>query len=69
MRGDPRLVALQRLLIELRRAEVPVHGGKIAEAEPFRPEVEVVRAVLDHASTVPLKARAERTRGNPSNLS
>ena len=33
MRGDLRFVALQRLLVELRRAEVPMHGGKIAEAE------------------------------------
>ena len=57
MRGDMRFVTLQRLLIELRRAEVPVDGCKIAKAEPVPAEVDVVRTVLDHASSVPLKAR------------
>ena len=56
MRGDPRFLALQRLLVELRRAEVPVHRGKIAEAEPFRPEVDVARAVLDHRARPSLSA-------------
>ncbi len=58
MRRDLRFVALQRVLIELRRAEVPVDRGKIAEAEPVRAEAEIVRPVLDHASSVPLQARA-----------
>ena len=58
MRGDLRFVALQCVLVELRRAEVPVDRGKLAEAEPFRAEVNVVRAVLDHASSV-LRRRAK----------
>jgi hypothetical protein len=49
MRGDARFVALQRVLVELRRAEAPVDRGKIAEAEPVRAEVDIVRPVLDHA--------------------
>jgi hypothetical protein len=43
IRGDPRLGALQRVLVELRRAKVPVDRGKITEAEPFRAEVEIMR--------------------------
>ncbi len=56
MRGDSRFVALQSVLVELRRAEIPVNGGKIAEAEPIRAELHIVRAVLDHP-WVPLEAR------------
>ncbi len=49
MRGDTRFIALQRVLVELRRAEIPVDPGKIAEAETVRAEVDIVRPVLDHA--------------------
>ena len=52
MRGDPRFVALQRVLVELRRAEVPVDLGKIAETETVRAEVDIMRPVLDHVSSV-----------------
>ena len=38
MRGDLGFIALQRVLIELRRAEVPVDRGKIAEAERSAPK-------------------------------
>ena len=49
MRGDPRFVALQRVLVELRRAEIPVDRGQIAEAETVRAAVDIMRPVLDHA--------------------
>ena len=52
MRGDTRFIALQRVLVELRRAEIPVDLGKIAEAEPVRAEVDIMRPVLDHVSSV-----------------
>ena len=55
--GDLRLVALQRVLVELRRAEVPVDRLKIAEAKPVRAEVEIMRAVLDHPEHSPFKVR------------
>ena len=46
--GDVRLVTLQRVLVELRRAEVPVDARQVAEPESIRPEVRVVCACLDH---------------------
>ena len=48
MRRDVGFVALQRLLVELRRAEVPMNGGKVAKAELIRAEVDVARPILDH---------------------
>ena len=65
MRGDKRFVALQRLLIKLRRAEVPVDRGKIAEAEPFRAEVGVARPILDHPELFP-RGAPERARQSTS---
>ena len=56
MRGDVGFVALQRLLVELRRAEVPMNRGKIAEAEPFRAEIDVMRPILDHRARPSLSA-------------
>src|ERR1700677_5097103 len=52
MRGDTRFIALQRVLVELRRAEIPVDLGKISEAETVRAEVDIMRPVLDHVSSV-----------------
>jgi hypothetical protein len=37
-----------------------VDRGQIAEAEPFRAEVEIMLPVLDHASGVPLQSALER---------
>ncbi len=67
MRGDLRFVALQRMLIELRRSEIPVDRGKIAEAKPVRAEVEIVRPVFDHPDRSP-KGAPRCTRANPSNF-
>ena len=53
MRGDTRFIALQRVLVELRRAEIPVDPGKIAEAETVRAEVDIMRPVLDHRERSP----------------
>ena len=69
MRGDTRFVASQRVLVKLRRAEVPVNRGKIAEAEPVRAEGDVVRPVLDHASSVPRMARLNGLHANPQSES
>ena len=66
MRGDLRFVALQRVLIELRRAEVPVDRLKVAESEPVRAKVDIVRPVLDHASSVPLEGAPGGARAYPS---
>ena len=65
MRGDLRFVALQRVLIELGRAEVPVDRLKVAESEPFRAKVDIVRPVLDHASSVPRGCAPKGMRANP----
>ena len=50
MRGDTRFVALQRVLVELRRAEIPMDPREIAEAEAVRTPVDIMRPVLDHLS-------------------
>src|SRR6185312_10664291 len=65
VRRDPRLVALERLLVELRRAEIPADRGQVSEAEPLRAEACVTRPVVDHVVTVPV---AQNARENPSNL-
>ena len=57
--GDLRLVALQRVLVELRRAEVPVDRFKVAEAEPVRAEVEIMHSILDHPEHSPFKGAPE----------
>ena len=62
MRGDLRFVALQRVLVELRRAEVPVDRGKIAEPEPVRAEVELCAPFSIMPQAFPLKARARNER-------
>ncbi len=57
VRRNPRFIALQRMLVELRRAEIPVDPGKVAEAETVRAEVDIVRPGLDHSERSPRKAR------------
>ena len=58
MRGDPRFIALQRVLVELRRAEIPVDPAQIAEAETVRAEVDIMRPVLDHRERSPRRRAA-----------
>jgi hypothetical protein len=48
MRGDTRFIALQCVLVKLRRAEIPVDPGKIAEAETVRAATDIMRPGLDH---------------------
>src|ERR1700679_3678912 len=57
MRGDACFVPLQCVLVELRRAEIPVDRGQIAEAKAVRAKIDIMRPVLDHASSVSKKAR------------
>jgi hypothetical protein len=64
MRGDLGLIPLQRVLVELRRAEVPVDRSKITETKAVRAEIEIMRPVLDHVLSVPLIARPKRMRAN-----
>jgi hypothetical protein len=52
VRRDPRFAPLQRLLVELRRAEIPVDRGEVAEAEPLGAEACVAQSVLDHVSDI-----------------
>src|SRR3984885_3653741 len=68
MRGDTRFIALQRLLVELRRAEIPVDPGKITEAETVHAAIDIVRPVLDHCERSPREARRNGWRANPSNF-
>ena len=67
MRGDPRFVALQRVLVELRRAEIPVDPGQIAEAETVRAEADIMRAVLDHRER-PLEGAPRARKSTPRNF-
>src|SRR5208282_6197170 len=65
MRRDVGFMTLQRLLVELRRAKVPMNGGKIAKAELLRAEVDVARPILDHPERPSLSALKTVKRAPP----